>query len=1052
MAGMCNARGEGSPQPTRRRLAVNRRLALVPPVLLALLAAMLTPAVAQEEVPAEGLPAFPEAVDPQSWVLPEWMTWDDYVAIPGVDWLDPSRQPPRKIRAALILGDFADRDFVVTMPEGSDIFARDGLTNPIGVGGIPREEVADFYLRHLITEPNELNNFHTVSDYWLEDSYGLIGVDGTAFGPYRMQSNEHEYGLGGGDAGGADGQCPSGDECGQDFDSELIEASFADVNAATATNGEDYDFRWLLHAAYDESGTWQEFGEMLFPDPDSVSEVLGNPDPEQPNWVETRYVDWTSFASGEGIWSHAIPGVYSTQGESDGSSVFAHELSHIFGVLDNYNNPYGNPVRRSYSGPWDMLSRGTFNGPGGPHTRWQIPATQGGSMGSHHMLRNKIRLGFLPPNEVTVVERDALAQSGPVFAEIWPRAYPLAPTTDDRGLHGVQIVLSGGDDSPPCTVAEDHRCAGGGYQNYTIEVVERIGHDSFTPDHGVLIAKTKNADTAPFIWVIDSHPDDLNDTSAPAPNEDREIYDFIRPGTGEQVPISLGDYRQLADALFHAGTGQGVLDEFIDEANRLHFYVLSRQQPDGQAVPTYRVAVRSLDGGGPFARGLEAAHVADGSARPGNVAVTFVSVTNSGNATDLFRLGATTDSGWSTHLAYDVIEIPAGETVEIPVYVSVPREAESAATVTLTATSETDPDRTASASAVVNPVGEPVPEPTEEPLPDPTDGPTDGPTDQPTNQPEPEVALTRVAGGNRIETAVEVSGAAYPEGSETVVLARSDAYPDALTGAPLAAARNGPMLLTDTGSLPEPTLGEIQRLRATRAILLGGIEAIGPEVAAELDEAGLEVERIAGETRFQTAVAIAAELGPETPSAYLAEGANPDPNRGFPDPLSAAPLAAYLGRPILLTNQSELPGATVAALDDLIVTETIIVGGPDAVSDDIVATLEAEGHGPRRLAGANRYETSVAVGNEGVTSGMAAARLWLATGLNWPDALTAGPAVAALGQTFLLVDGNDLNLSPATGEALADRSEVLRGITLVGGTSAISEDVAAQVRESVSPD
>jgi len=47
-------------------------------------------------------------------------------------------------------------------------------------------------------------------------------------------------------------------------------------------------------------------------------------------------------------------------------STYAHELSHVLGIGDNYNNPFGVPAQRDYSGPWEMLSRGTFNGPGGP--------------------------------------------------------------------------------------------------------------------------------------------------------------------------------------------------------------------------------------------------------------------------------------------------------------------------------------------------------------------------------------------------------------------------------------------------------------------------------------------------------------------------------------------------------------------------------------------------------------------------------------------------------------------------------------------------------------
>ncbi|MEK8106311.1 immune inhibitor A domain-containing protein [Micromonospora sp. M12] len=42
--------------------------------------------------------------------------------------------------------------------------------------------------------------------------------------------------------------------------------------------------------------------------------------------------------------------------------VYAHELTHLLGIGDNYNNPYGEPLRRAYTGIWSMMSRGSFNG------------------------------------------------------------------------------------------------------------------------------------------------------------------------------------------------------------------------------------------------------------------------------------------------------------------------------------------------------------------------------------------------------------------------------------------------------------------------------------------------------------------------------------------------------------------------------------------------------------------------------------------------------------------------------------------------------------------
>lgn len=654
--------------------------------LRAVAAAALLTALVSTPARAEGLAAMPAPVDPESWTLPEWMTWDDYRPIPGINWNDDVHQPPVKLRAALILADFPDRTFIVSEPQGSTAIGLNGQHNPIDAGSIPREQLGDFYADFLIRKPQPLNHFHTVNEYWLEDSYGLIGVDATAFGPYTMSGKEHEYGVGGSDAGGGDEACPTGDSCGKNLDTEMITAALTD-NVAGMTSGDVYAFRWLLHAGYDESGVWAEFGPMLFPTKEDVPASLGNPDPSKPNWMPTRYVEWTSFAAGEGVWSHAAPGVYSIQGENDGAAVFAHELSHIFGVLDNYNNPYANPVQRSYSGPWEMLSRGSFNGPGGAHNRWQIPPTLGATMGSHHMLRNKIRLGFMKPNEVLILPKQALAATGPVFATIFPRAYPLFPKTPDIGLHGVEILLPF-DQAASCTVDERHDCDGGGYLSYTVEVVDRIGYDSFTPDSGVLIAKNKDAvDLAPFIWVIDAHPQDINTRMAPPPNQARAIFDYYQPVTvpeplafatkGEKVPITLGDPRQLADALFKAGTGHGVVSEYRDEANGLHFYILGTQL-DIRGVRTYRVAIRSLAGAGAAVHGLELVSSKSGSAAPGRVAESLITLRNTGSDTDLVRVSAQHSLGWTTQVQHHVYEIPAGSSIDVPVYVAVPDAADKA--------------------------------------------------------------------------------------------------------------------------------------------------------------------------------------------------------------------------------------------------------------------------------------------------------------------------------------------------------------------------------------
>ena len=630
-------------------------------VRLAATAAAVLTVTTLAAVPSSARPAggaLPPDIDPVSHVLPEHMTWQDYRPVPGYDWNNPSYQPPRKIRAALVLGDFSDQKFVVE---------EKGLT----------DDPADFYKRFLITEPSKLNRHHTINEYWLEDSFGVVGIDADAFGPYTLDGKLHEYGITS-DMNSPGTDCPAGDDCGKDLDTDLIEASLADVTTGMATNGgRDYDFRYLLHAGYDESGTWEEFGPMLFADKADVTDEvdprvgqsLGNPDPTKTNHAKTRYDrpdgPWTSFFSAKQPWAHAVPGVYSTQGESDGASTFAHELSHIFGVLDNYGSPFKENADRDYSGPWDMLSRGTFNGPGGPHNRYQVPSNQAATMGAHHMLRTKVRMGFVQPTDVTYITRERLL-AGPVITDILQREQPMTATNRLNGLrYGMNIVLGNDTGDTKCARPGQALCSGTeSYDNYTVEVVNRVGYDSFTPDAGVLIAKTKNADLLPFLWVVDAHPDDIG------------AIDYIKPD-GTPQPYRFGDYRQLSDALFKAGR-RGTHPElgdkgyaragettntFIDAGNDVKFLILDKQL-DAAGVLQYRVAAvkatpsplidveTTVDGG-------------DSVTRPDGVTEHRLILTNSGTTTDIARV---TVSGKRVKILNDLVEVAPGASETVTVY------------------------------------------------------------------------------------------------------------------------------------------------------------------------------------------------------------------------------------------------------------------------------------------------------------------------------------------------------------------------------------------------
>ncbi|MFC0860727.1 M6 family metalloprotease domain-containing protein [Sphaerimonospora cavernae] len=628
-------------------------------------------------------------IDPQNWKNPDHMTWADYKKIPGMNWADPNAKGSvRTFKGALVLLDYANQPFVVTRPAHTTVFG-----NPSAQAhDIPRDEVAKFYQDFLNT-PNQLNNGHTIHEYWMEDSGGRYGVELTGFGPYLMPGKSHEYAM-----EFQPDACPTGDRCDKNLRVDGNTAWIADVGTDMA---DQFDFVFYLSAGQDESSTWQEFGMMKFPNREDVTDEFGPPDPNLPNWSRTRYVDWTSWAAGSTFWPNARFGVDSVQAESSGMGVYAHEFSHIMGIADNYNNPYGNPPVRSYTGIWEMLSRGSFNGPGGPHSRWLIPPTAGASMGAHHMLRNKMKLDMVDEENVLRLSREALRESGLVVAEVTARE--IQPGRSE--LTGVNISLDTGDKSTgSCGQRTDPLCDGGGYDNYTIEVVDRIGSDSFTPDSGVLLAKTKNQDRAPFEWVIDANPQDIGMT------------DYVLPD-GTEVPITIGDYRQLSDALFHAGTDSGSEYEYVDQANRLHFYITNVHR-DRKGVLSYTVAIRSLDGLGPQKRGVKLLPGVGVPAAQKGVSTCRFPLFNTGRAApvrgqhpedvsaylkaDVYRLKAEVDGrGWTAITPNALAAVGFGDHAFVTVHAKRGDGGSRLAGVKLTATSESDPAKTTTVTCIV---------------------------------------------------------------------------------------------------------------------------------------------------------------------------------------------------------------------------------------------------------------------------------------------------------------------------------------------------------------
>ena len=313
-------------------------------------------------------------------------------------------------------------------------------------------------------------------------------------------------------------------------------------------------------------------------------------------------------------------------------------------------------------------------------------------------------------------------------------------------------------------------------------------------------------------------------------------------------------------------------------------------------------------------------------------------------------------------------------------------------------------------------------------------------------------------GGGTSEVTVELSQATFPDGGADVVLiGRSDVFADSLASGVLQG--EGPLLLVPTGGpVPAAVEAEIARLGATRAVVLGGQAAVSQAVVDELAESGLQVERLSGPSRIETAVAVAGRTtGATTAILARAGGVEGNPTSGFADTLAAGGWAAATGWPVLLTQTDVLTGSTRDYLATAGIATVNIVGGTAAVSEAVAEELRGMGMTVNRVAGPDRAATAIAIAEaRGSGSASEVDRVIVVDGFS-DEAWAAGFGSAAMSAAGAVTEeggredapapvvlGNTDDLPPATEAFLEEGPAAI--------TCAVSVSVCEQARTEIGLD
>lgn len=285
-----------------------------------------------------------------------------------------------------------------------------------------------------------------------------------------------------------------------------------------------------------------------------------------------------------------------------------------------------------------------------------------------------------------------------------------------------------------------------------------------------------------------------------------------------------------------------------------------------------------------------------------------------------------------------------------------------------------------------------------------------------------EPITSRLSGKTRYDTAIEISKSGWQDGADTVVLATGLDFPDALAGSPLAYKYDAPILLTRSDKLTPVTKEEIKRLGADRVIILGSTGAVSKPVEDELRDMEIDVRRLGGKDRFQTAQLIAKELNSKSGKAIVATGYN------YPDALAVGPYAARNEVPILLTRKDSTSEYTMQALNG--VSTTYVIGGTGAVSKKVANELPGK---VERISGVTRFETASEIIRE---FNLGDQQALVATGFNFADALTGAVLAASKNAPLLLV--KDGQVTEPIETTIAQRK--IQNFILLGGTQAVNVD------------
>ena len=334
-------------------------------------------------------------------------------------------------------------------------------------------------------------------------------------------------------------------------------------------------------------------------------------------------------------------------------------------------------------------------------------------------------------------------------------------------------------------------------------------------------------------------------------------------------------------------------------------------------------------------------------------------------------------------------------------------------------------------------------------------------------EPSADVDVERYGGADRYATSLLIAEAVAAEAGGTldaVVLVSGRNWTDAVVAAPLAGSLGAAVLATPSGELRADAGEFLRRTGVSKVILIGAssdTRGVGPSVVSGVNQLGISTQRITRSDQYETAAAVAFEIGEAGEMGSLGRTAVVANGEVFADALVAGAFAARGKHPVLLTPADELHDSTAGYLRDLQVEHVVLMGGTAALSGDVEASIEALEIDVTRLAGTTRYDTAVKAAE--LTAGrygsgcFSTHRIGLARARVPFDSFSAGPLLGRLCAPLLLADPGSIPDDTAAYLDRARRSAAEAGraavdLRVFGGDAAVSQGAIDEYLATAEPE